>query len=123
MTGLPPSITAAAERGSGEPSRPTNLKNSLWGLAGSASVRENTLVLTVVNPHASEAREADVALRGGAAMSAQVTVLTAPDIHAHNDFDQPDAVVPKTRTAALSGRNFAWTFPAGSVTKFEITLA
>ena len=118
-----PSITAAAEPGSGEPSRRTNLKNSLWGLGGSASVRENTLVLTVVNPHASEAREADVSLRGGAAKSAQVTVLTAPDIHAHNDFEHPDAIVPKTRTAAVSGQRFAWTFPAASVTKFEITLA
>ncbi len=54
--------------------------------------REERLMLTVVNPHAGEAREADVSLRGGAATSAQVTLLTAPDIHAHNDFDQPAAV-------------------------------
>ncbi len=117
-----PSITAAPAPGGSDASARTNLKNSLWGLGGSASVQDKTLVLTVVNPHASEARQADVSLRGGAARSAQVTVLTAPDIHAHNDFDQPDAVVPKIRIADISGRRFAWTFPAASVTKFEITL-
>ena len=96
---------------------------SLWGLAGSASLKGKTLVVTVVNPHASEPRAAEVSLRGGAAKSAQVTVLAEPDIHAHNDFDHPDAVVPKTEPAGVSGSRFSWTFTPASVTKLEIELA
>jgi alpha-N-arabinofuranosidase len=95
----------------------------LWGLAGSASLHGKTLVVTMVNSHASDPRVAEVSLRGGEAKSAQVTVLTAPDIHAHNDFDHPDAVVPKTAPAGVSGSRFTWTFPPASVTKLEIELA
>jgi alpha-N-arabinofuranosidase len=95
----------------------------LWGLAGSASLHGNTLVVTVVNPHATDPRVADVSMRGGEAKSAQVTVLTASDIHAHNDFDHPDSVVPKAVPASVSGSSFTWTFPPASVTKLEIELA
>jgi alpha-N-arabinofuranosidase len=96
---------------------------SLWGLEGSASVHGKTLVVTVVNPHASEPRVADVVLRGASARSAQVTVLAAPDIHAHNDFDNPQAVEPKREPANVSGSSFSWTFKPASVTKLEIELA
>ncbi len=96
---------------------------SLWGLAGSASLHGKTLVVTVVNPRASEPQAVEVSLRGGEAKSAQVTVLTAPDIHAHNDFDHPDAVVPKTAPASVSGSRFSWSFQPASVTKLEIDLA
>jgi alpha-L-arabinofuranosidase len=96
---------------------------TFWGLAGSASLHGKTLVVTVVNPQASEPREAEISLRGGVAKSAQVTVLSADDIHAHNDFDHPDAVVPKTQPANVSGARFAWTFKSASVTKMEIDLA
>jgi hypothetical protein len=40
-------------------------------------------------------------------------------VHAHNSFDTPDAVQPNT--APVNGSSF--TFPAASVSKFEITLA
>ena len=82
-----------------------------------------TLVVTVVNPHVSEPCMAEISLRGGEAKSALVTVLTAPDIHAHDDFDNPNAVVPKTEPAGVSGPRFAWAFKPASATKLEIALA
>jgi alpha-N-arabinofuranosidase len=94
-----------------------------WGLAGSASLQGKALVVTVVNPHASDPCVAEVSLRGGTAKSGQVTVLTAPDIHAHNDFDNPDSVAPESGPAAVSRSHFTWTFPPASVTKLEIELA
>jgi alpha-N-arabinofuranosidase len=96
---------------------------SFWGLAGSASLHGKTLVVTVVNSHATEARAAEVSLRGGEAKSAQATVLTAPDLHAHNDFEQANAVTPKTEAGRVSGSRFTWTFPPASVTKLEIELS
>jgi alpha-N-arabinofuranosidase len=95
----------------------------IWGLAGSASLRGKTLVVTVVNPHANEPRAAEVSLRRGEAKSAQVTVLTALDIHGHNDFTHANTVEPRTEPAAVSGSRFSWTFPRASVTKLEIELA
>src|SRR5215813_9159199 len=38
---------------------------TFWGLNGSASIRGRNLFLTVVNPHVSEPREAEIVLRGG----------------------------------------------------------
>jgi alpha-N-arabinofuranosidase len=96
---------------------------TLWGLAGSASLRGRTLVITVVNPHVREPRAAEVSLRGGMARACQATVLTAPDIHAHNDFDNPRAVEPQTEPASVSGSRFAWVFKPASVTKLVIELA
>jgi alpha-L-arabinofuranosidase len=95
---------------------------SLWGLAGSASLHGKTLVVTVVNPHVSEERTVEVALRGAAAQSCRATVLTSSDIHAHNDFDHPQALEPQEEPANVSGSSFAWTFKPASVTKLEIAL-
>ncbi len=96
---------------------------SLWGLAGSASVKGETLVVTVVNSHASEPRTSEISLRGAAAKSVDAMVLAEPDIHAHNDFDHPNAVAPKSVPASVSGSRFSWTFPPASVTKLEIALS
>ena len=41
----------------------------LPGLAGSASIRDQRLILTVVNPHASEPRAATIQVRGAAPQS------------------------------------------------------
>jgi len=94
----------------------------LWGLAGSASLHGKHLVVTVVNSHVTEVNEAEVSLRGAMATSAQVTVLSDADIHAHNDFDNPIAVAPRAEPAAISGTRFSWSFQPASVTKLEIEL-
>lgn len=112
-----PAISVAPEDGEAVAAR-----KALRGLAGSASLKGNALVLTVVNLHARDARTADVSLRGGAAKRVAVTVLAAPDIHAHNDFDNPHAVAPKAVPASVSGSRFSWTFAPASVTKLEIDL-
>ena len=96
---------------------------AFWGLGGSATVKDRVLTLTVVNPHVSEPREAEIALRGATAVSAKATVIAAPDIHAHNTFAEPemvrarDAPVSAPRDGALVHR-----FAAASVTKITIQL-
>jgi alpha-L-arabinofuranosidase len=98
---------------------------TFWGLKGSASLREKELVLTVVNPHVSDARETEISLREARIKSVHVTTLTHADIHAHNSFEQRDVVKPQTSAlAGLAGnsRTVRHTFPAASVTKLEISL-
>jgi HSP20 family molecular chaperone IbpA len=43
-------------------------------------------------------------------------------MHAHNTFDQPNAVMSTALAAALSGGLLQVTLPAASVTKLEIAL-
>ena len=97
---------------------------TLWGLAGSASLhqKQKKLVVTVVNPNVREPRTTEIVLHGAAARSGRATVLTNTDIHAHNDFEHPNAVHPTEEPANISGSRFAWTFKPASVTKLEIDL-
>jgi alpha-N-arabinofuranosidase len=93
---------------------------SLPGLAGSASIDGKRVVLTVTNQSVDAARESEIAVRGAAIQSASVTTLAAPDVHAHNSFEQPNAVEPKTAPASPRNGVLVHRFPPASVTKLEI---
>ncbi len=94
----------------------------LAGLSGSASLHGKALVLTVVNSHASEAQEAEIAVREAGIGSGKARVLTAPDIHAHNTFDNPQGVGPKDTEVTAEGKVLTWRFPPASVTRLELGL-
>jgi alpha-N-arabinofuranosidase len=96
---------------------------TFWGLNGSASLREKTLTLTVVNPHASEPREAEIITRGAVVRSARARALTASDIHAHNSFENPRAVEPRDEQAAVgAGGRLVFRFAPASVTRLQLDL-
>ena len=94
----------------------------LWGLQGSASLSGKTLTLTVVNPHATEARETEVVVRGRTVQSAEGLVLAATDIHAHNSFEQPRTLEPARATVPVQGGRVVHRFPAASVTRLQLAL-
>jgi alpha-N-arabinofuranosidase len=94
---------------------------SFWGLRGSASVKNKTLFLTVVNPHVSEPRETEVVIRGASVRAGQVTTLTHSDIHAHNTFDRRDVVIPQTRELKINGPVIH--FPPASVVAVTLELS
>jgi alpha-N-arabinofuranosidase len=96
---------------------------SFWGLKGSASLHEKDLVLTVVNPHVSEPRETEIAVRDAGIHSGSVTVLTHSDIHAHNSLDQRDVVRPQTKTLEIKVRSLTHVFAPASVTKLALRLS
>ena len=95
---------------------------SFWGLKGSASLHDKELVVTVVNPHVSEAREAEVGIRGASVKSGSITTLNHSDIHAHNSFQDREVVKPQTKSLEIKGL-VRFTFPAASVTKLALSLA
>lgn len=96
---------------------------NFWGLKGSASLHDKQLVLTVVNPDVSAARETEISVRGGAIASGSATFLTNSDIHAHNSFDQKNVVVPQSKSVEGKGRSLTYTFPPASVTRLALTLS
>jgi alpha-N-arabinofuranosidase len=98
---------------------------TFWGLAGSASRRDKTVTLTVVNPSAADGRETTVSVRGAKIASAAITTLTAGALDAHNSFDSPDAIpMPKENalTAGAAG-DLTVTLPKASVSKIRIQLS
>jgi alpha-N-arabinofuranosidase len=95
----------------------------LWGLNGSASVRDRTLTLTVANPALATACETEIAVRGGAIVSVRATTLTATNVHDANSFERPDAIQPATAAVSTRGSVLAYAFPPASVTKLAIVLA
>jgi alpha-N-arabinofuranosidase len=100
----------------------------LAGLSGSASVATSgdgkQITLTVVNPHLDQPLTTEVVVQGASITNATGTILNEPDVHAHNDFDHPNAVHPRPATIGQStaGR-LLHTFPAASVTTLQITLS
>ena len=96
---------------------------SFWGLNGSASRKGNIVTLTMVNSTLSSPSQTQIALRGATIAHVTGTVLTADDMHAHNTFEQPNAVKSAPLKATVSGDMVNVTVPAASVIKLEISLA
>jgi len=90
-------------------------------LNGSASVQGKQLLLTVVNPHVSEPREAEIVVRGGAIVSGSVTSLTNSDIHARNTFEHRNAVMPISNPLKMGGQ-LVYTFPPASASALTVQL-
>jgi alpha-L-arabinofuranosidase len=61
-------------------------------------------------------------LRGGAAESVQQTVLTHEKLNAHNTFDQPDVVVPKTTAVDGRGPEVHCVLAPASVVRLDVKL-
>ncbi|GAC1358520.1 MAG: alpha-L-arabinofuranosidase C-terminal domain-containing protein [Herpetosiphon sp.] len=103
---------------------PAGVEKRLFGLAGSASITNRTLTLTVVNPRIGLPVEAAIRLHGEASIKAACeVVLTHADIHAHNTFDAPDAVqLSEPVVLPVVGRSFSHVFAPQSVTRLELTL-
>jgi alpha-N-arabinofuranosidase len=93
-----------------------------WGLNGSASRKGPVVTLTIVNPDLSKGTETQIALGGARIIRAEGTVLAANDMHAHNTFDQPNAVTTATLAVAVNGEQLSVTLPPASVTKLTVTL-
>jgi alpha-N-arabinofuranosidase len=101
---------------------PAGYQGSLPGLAGSASLHDRQLVLTIVNPHPTQAQEAEIMLRGASVRSGKLRILAADDIHAHNSFEHPDRVQPSEREVKASGTSIAYTIAPASVNRFTLEL-
>jgi alpha-L-arabinofuranosidase len=95
---------------------------ALWGLGGSASLREKALTVTVVNPHASDSRDCAIEVRGAKVREARATVLSSTDLRAHNSFEQPNALAPRDAAVTLRAGSLVHRFPPASVTKLQLDL-
>ncbi|MBQ1218112.1 MAG: alpha-N-arabinofuranosidase [Clostridia bacterium] len=90
-------------------------------VSGSASVKDDVMTITMANCSCTEDIDVLPELLGlnRTVKSASMTVLAADDMHAHNTFEAPDAVVPVTCAADLTK---PVTVPKAGVVTLTITL-
>jgi alpha-N-arabinofuranosidase len=96
----------------------------LPGLSGSASVRDQTLTVTLTNPSLVDRVVARIRLTGGARLrEARATVLTHEDMRATNTFERPDEVHLGPLPAQVSGDTVTLTIPRQAVVAVSLRLA
>jgi alpha-L-arabinofuranosidase len=93
-------------------------------LQGSASIKDGTLTLSVVNLHADAPVDAEIVIDGAAADQIAVAKLSHTDILAHNTFDQTNTLVPLRASLSVQAPG-SWrhSFPPASVSVFTVRLA
>jgi alpha-L-arabinofuranosidase len=98
-------------------------EQKIFRVAGSASLGgAKDATLTVVHTHATEPAEILIRLRGGSASQVRQTVLTHTELNAHNTFETPNIVVPKTTEIAARGAELKCVLAPASINRFDIRL-
>ena len=98
-------------------------EQKIFRVAGSASLAgPKDATLTLVHTHATEPAEIVIRLRGGAANQVRQTVLSHTQLNAHNTFEKPDNLVPKTTELPARGPELKCVLPPASVNRFDIRL-
>jgi alpha-L-arabinofuranosidase len=82
--------------------------------------RGNKLTLFCVNRNTKGGIEASVNVPGFEVGRASLQELKAETIFAENNEDQPEAVIPVSRTIHATGTSFTHSFPAASITVIEL---
>lgn len=100
----------------------TGTETGFWGMKGSASIKAKTLTVTAVNPSTDKTQETQIVVHGASVASAAATILSNADIHAHNAFEQPNAVQPKEAPVRTQDTMLHFTFPPACVAKLTVEL-
>jgi alpha-N-arabinofuranosidase len=96
----------------------------LPGLSGSASLRDQSLTVTLTNPSLQDGVATRIRLTGGARLrEGRATVLTHPDMHATNTFERPSEVGLASLAVQVSGDTATLTVPKQAVVAVSLRLA
>lgn len=91
-------------------------------VSGSASLKDNTMFITLTNSNASQAADVSVDLIGGAKMEAAEGRILCGEIHAHNTFEAPAQVVPHPFKVDCKATQLDLTLPAAAVATIKVQL-
>lgn len=83
-------------------------------VTSSASVKNGRLTITMTNASLTDSMNIEAAIAGGTYSGVQARVLT-DEVHAHNDFENPQRVTLKNHTATLNGNTLCVELPPCSV--------
>jgi alpha-L-arabinofuranosidase len=91
-------------------------------VAGSASLKGQTLFLTLTNSHARQAAEVTVDILGGVRIAQASGRILTNEIHAHNTFDAPRQVTPQAFDVSFELSELKLTLPPASVAAIQVGL-
>lgn len=95
---------------------------TLARLSTSASLHGRTLTVSLSNLHYSESSTVEIRLHGARPQRADVLTLSGSTPQAHNSFDQPRTVEPRTGKATLAGNLLRIECPPASVHRLTVEL-
>ncbi|HKE29897.1 MAG TPA: alpha-L-arabinofuranosidase C-terminal domain-containing protein [Bryobacteraceae bacterium] len=93
---------------------------SMRGLSASASVTGEHLTVTLTNPSFTDPREVEIAIHDAPIRGAFALTLSAGDPHAHNSFENPNAVEPKQGNPIVTRGIVSTELPPASVTRLTV---
>ena len=93
------------------------------GLSASASVKDQELVLSLVNPRVGTDLQVECTLSRGTAKEGQAQILHDADFNAYNSFDHPDRIVPQPHPVRVEGSTIRMDLPSMSVATVLLRLA
>ena len=99
------------------------VEEHLFRVAGSASIKDKTLTITLTHANPDAPLEVSIRLKGGSATSCEGLVLTHKELNAHNTFEAPNEVVPKEQKIDAHGNELRVTLAPASVTRISATLS
>jgi alpha-N-arabinofuranosidase len=91
-------------------------------VAGSASLKDNTLFISLTNSHTSQATEVALDLLGGAEIGEAKGQVLSGEIHSHNTFTAPTQIAPHPFNVDCKATQVNLVLPAASVTTFKVHL-
>ena len=98
-------------------------EEQIFRLAGSASLADTKqATLTLVHTHATEPATVTIRLRGRTAQQVKHTSLSHSQLNAHNTFQNPNVVIPKTNEIAARGSELKCVLAPASINRFDIGL-
>jgi alpha-N-arabinofuranosidase len=91
-------------------------------VAGSASLKEDTIFVTLTNSHASEAAEVTLDLLGGAEFGEAEGQVLSGEIHSHNTFAAPTQITPQPFNVNCTATQLILDLPAAAVATVKVHL-
>jgi len=91
-------------------------------VAGSASIKNKTLFITLTNSHASQAAEVALDLLGGANICETEGRVLSGEIHAHNNFVSPTLLTPQPFKVHGTGPKIHLVLPEASIATVKAQL-
>jgi alpha-N-arabinofuranosidase len=98
------------------------MESSIPLVAGSASLKDKELFLTITNSHVQETAAVTVDILGGAKVNGAHGQVLAGEIHAHNTFNSPTLVTPQAFDVNYGPSELNLALPPASVAAIRIQL-
>jgi alpha-N-arabinofuranosidase len=98
------------------------MEGMLPTVAGSASLKDDTLFITLTNSHTSQTAEVALDLLGGAEIGEAIGQVLSGEIHAHNTFAAPTQLAPQPFKVDFKGTQVNLVLPAAAVATVKVKL-